>query len=98
MSASQPQTSTGDSVTAKPRSLRLPVRYTPLLFAFYMSGIMALLMTLLITALNRGFSTDYLRQVWQAYQVAMPCAFTAILLVRPLVMRLVKYSVQAEQR
>lgn len=98
MSASQPQTSTKalNSVTAKPRSLRLPARYTPLLFAFYMSGIMALLMTLLITALNRGFSSDYLSQVWQAYQVAMPCAFTAILLVRPLVMRLVKYSIQPE--
>jgi len=96
MSASQPETSRPASVTAKPRSLRLPARYTPLLFAFYMSGIMALLMTLLITALNRGFSSDYLSQVWQAYQVAMPCAFSAILLVRPLVMRLVKYSIQPE--
>ncbi len=92
MSASQPQTK------LKPRSIRLPARYTPLLFAFYMSGIMALLMTLLITALQRGFSNDYLSQVWQAYQVAMPCAFSAILFVRPLVMRLVKYSIQPELR
>lgn len=89
MSASQAPT--------KPHRCKLPARFTPLLFAFYMSGIMALLMTLLITALNRGFSSEYLHQVWQAYQVAMPCAFSAILLVRPLVMRLVQHSIQPAQ-
>ncbi|MGD8174834.1 DUF2798 domain-containing protein [Marinimicrobium sp. ARAG 43.8] len=72
---------------------KLPVRMTPWVFSLYMATIMAFLMTLLITALNNGFSSEYPVQVWHAYRVAMPCAFGCILVVRPVVMRLVSWTV-----
>lgn len=72
---------------------KLHPRLTAVVFAFYMATIMAFLMTLLITALNSGITHHYLNQVWGAYRVAMPCAFVCILGVRPLVTRLVRWSV-----
>ncbi len=78
-----------------PRSTnrKLPARFTPLVFAFYMSGIMAMLICLVVTAANSGIHPDYLTQVLTAYKLAMPVAFIAVLIVRPLVMRLVAMTV-----
>ncbi len=72
---------------------RLPARLTPVVFAFFMSAIMAMLMCLIITAVNQGLSEGYLVAALHAYQVAMPAAFVCIMLVRPLVMRLVTCTV-----
>ncbi|WP_421022077.1 DUF2798 domain-containing protein, partial [Klebsiella pneumoniae] len=47
---------------------------TPYVFAFYMSSIMALLMSFVITAANAGVTPDYLSNVLKAYQLAMPVA------------------------
>lgn len=83
---------------AKSKSEILPKlhsKFTSIAFAVYMSAIMAFLMCLLITAANNGISTTYIGEVWHAYQIAMPCAFICILIVRPLVMKLVKISVHA---
>ncbi|RUR35447.1 DUF2798 domain-containing protein [Vreelandella populi] len=74
---------------------KLHPRFTPVVFAFYMSTIMAFLMTLLITAVNAGINEHYFSQVWQAYRVAMPCAFLCILMVRPLVARLVQLTIRS---
>ena len=73
---------------------KLPTRFMPVVFAFYMSGIMAFLMSLIIVAANSGVTDGYLAQVIHAYAIAMPSAFCCILLVRPLVMRLVKHTVK----
>lgn len=75
-------------------SRKLPAKYTPLVFAFYMSLIMAFLMSLIIIAANSGITDHYIQQVLRAYSIAMPSAFFCILLVRPLVMRLVQYTVK----
>ncbi len=72
---------------------RLPARLTPVVFAFFMSAIMAMLMCLIITAVNQGLGDGYLLAALHAYQVAMPAAFVCIMLVRPLVMRLVTCTV-----
>ena len=72
---------------------RLPARLTPIVFAFFMSAIMAMLMCLIITAVNQGLGDGYLLAALHAYQVAMPAAFVCIMLVRPLVMRLVTCTV-----
>lgn len=65
----------------------------PYVFALYMSSIMALLMCFVITAANAGMTADYLNDVLEAYQLAMPVAFFCVLIVRPLVIRLVALTV-----
>ncbi len=74
---------------------KLPARFTPVVFAFYMSGIMAMLICLVVTAANNGFHADYVEQVLAAYKLAMPVAFVAVMIVRPIVMRLVNLTVNA---
>jgi hypothetical protein len=56
---------------------------------------MAVLMCLIITAVNQGLSDGYLLAAIHAYQVAMPSAFVCVMLVRPIVMRLVAGTVVA---
>jgi hypothetical protein len=73
---------------------KLPARYTPQVFAFYMAAIMAFLMSGVIVAANAGIKEDFLARVLHAYQLAMPVAFCCVLLVRPLVMKLVAVTVR----
>lgn len=73
---------------------RLHKRFTPLVFAFYMAGIMALLMSAVIVAAGSGLGGDYHWRVLRAYALAMPVAFVCVMLVRPVVMRLVALTVQ----
>ncbi|AKU49180.1 MULTISPECIES: DUF2798 domain-containing protein [Xanthomonas] len=74
---------------------KLGVRTTPFVFAFYMAAIMALLMCLVITGANTGLAPGYLWRVLDAYRIAMPTAFCCVLVVRPLVIRLVAWTVHA---
>jgi len=74
---------------------KLPAAATPIVFAFYMAAIMALLMCTVIVGSARGFSVALPAQVLHAYAFAMPVAFICVLLVRPLVLRLVRWTVQA---
>lgn len=73
--------------------MKLSARATPYVFAFYMSTIMAFLMSLVITAANSGIEEDYLSNALHAYQLAMPVAFLCILVVRPIVVKLVSFTV-----
>lgn len=75
------------------KRIRLSARATPYVFAFYMSTIMAFLMSLVITAANSGIEGDYLSNVLHAYQLAMPVAFLCVLVVRPIVIKLVSATV-----
>lgn len=74
---------------------KLPRRFTPFVFAFYMAGIMAFLMCCVIVAANSGLQPDYLWRVGQAYLLAMPVAFVCVIVVRPLVGKLVAATVEA---
>lgn len=76
-------------------SWKLSPRLTPVVFAFFMSGIMAFLMCLVITAANTGFADGYVLRVLTAYQLAMPVAFCCVMFVRPLVMVLVRLTVRS---
>ncbi|MDH0048440.1 DUF2798 domain-containing protein [Comamonas terrigena] len=78
--------------TARARR-KLPRPYAPVVFAFYMSAIMALLMCAAIVGINSGLSDGYVQRVLGAYVFAMPIAFGCVLLVRPLVVRLVAATV-----
>jgi hypothetical protein len=75
-------------------SWQVPARYSSIVFAFFMSTIMAFLMCLVITAANHNLTTDYLEHeyllgVLHAYKLAMPVAFVCVMAVRPLVVKLV---------
>lgn len=82
------------STSAVPRTRwKFGHRATPYVFAFFMAGIMAMLMCLVITASHGGFGSGYLARVLEAYLLAMPVAFCCVLIVRPLVLRLVAMTV-----
>ncbi|WP_321880220.1 DUF2798 domain-containing protein [Paraburkholderia bannensis] len=60
-----------------------------------MATIMAFLMCLVITFTEFGLDGHYMENVKNAYRVAMPAAFVCVLIVRPIVMRLVAWTVHA---
>lgn len=74
---------------------KLSPRFTPVVFAFFMSTIMAFLMCLVIVGANHGLGAGYLLHVVDAYKLAMPVAFVAVMAVRPLVLQLVKLTVRS---
>ncbi|NLR73713.1 DUF2798 domain-containing protein [Leeia aquatica] len=74
---------------------KIPKRFTPIVFSFYMAAIMAFLMTAVILGVNTGLGHDYLLRVLRAYALAAPIGFACVLLTRPLVMRLVQWTVSA---
>lgn len=82
-----------DASTKNNQRIRLPVRTAPYIFALYMAIIMAFLMSLVITLAEFGLGPHYMTNVMNAYQVAMPAAFFCILIVRPVVIRLVGFTV-----
>ena len=75
-------------------SWKLPARMAPVAFAFFMSGMVSAMMSLAITAMNTGLPPDYLARVVRAYLASWPVAFFGVLAVRPLVVRLVAWTVQ----
>lgn len=88
---------TDPTTTTAQRRWRLHHRTTPVVFAFYMAAIMAMLMCLTITAANGGIDAQYLERVLSAYQLAMPVAFGCVLLVRPVVLKLVALTVHPQR-
>lgn len=77
------------------RFKKLPRRFTPLVFSFFMAAIMGALMCSAIVALTTGVGDGYALRVLHAYSVGMPVAFCCVLLVRPVVMKLVSWTVES---
>ncbi|STZ64003.1 Protein of uncharacterised function (DUF2798) [Moraxella lacunata] len=74
----------------------ISAKFTPFIFAFYMSGIMAFLMSLVLVAVNTGFGGNYMVRVFRAYVISFPIAFCCVTAVRPLVMKLVDLTIKKE--
>lgn len=72
----------------------IPAKFTPVVFAFYMSGMMAFLMSAVLVAVNTGVGGNYVVRVLGAYLVAFPIAFCCVIFVRPLVVRLVEWTMK----
>ena len=72
---------------------RLPSRLAPVAFSFYMAGIVAFLMSLALTAINTGLGDGYLLRVLRAYILDLPVGFLGVMAARPLVLRLVAWTV-----
>jgi len=83
-----------EATARKSSGLRFPKHLTPYIFALYMAAIMAFLMCLVITLAEFGFTEHYVENVMNAYRVAMPAAFFCVLIVRPIVARLVSWTVR----
>ena len=87
-----------DLSTARPQPRRLrklPPASTPVVFAFFMSAIMAALMCTVIVGVNTGWAPGLAARIAHAYALAMPVAFAGVLAVRPLVLTLVRWTVRA---
>ncbi|WP_431777686.1 DUF2798 domain-containing protein [Ottowia caeni] len=74
-------------------SFKLPARFSGVAFAFSMSAIVGFLMTVTLTALNKGFDQDFIWAVLRGYFVAWPIGFIGVLVARPMVLKLVKLTV-----
>lgn len=72
----------------------IPAKYTPYVFAFYMAGVMAFLMSAVLVGLNTGLANGYVWRVLKAYMIAFPIAFCCVILVRPFVMKLVALTIK----
>ncbi|EPJ79828.1 MULTISPECIES: DUF2798 domain-containing protein [Pseudomonas] len=83
-----------DGTAQKTARFRLPKQAMPYVFALYMATIMAFLMCLVITIAEFGVGEHYMEHVMNAYRVAMPSAFVCVLVVRPIVARLVSWTMQ----
>lgn len=90
-----PQPSPQAPSSLRPALRKIPKRFTPVVFAFYMAGIMAFLMCAVIVGAGTGLANGYLWRVLGAYALAMPVAFVCVLVVRPVVLRLTVATVQA---
>lgn len=72
---------------------KVPPRFSGVAFAFYMSAIVAFIMTVALTALNAGINRDLIVAVIRGYAIAWPIGFVSVLLTRPVVLKLVKWTV-----
>jgi len=73
---------------------KIPHQFTPYVFAFFMAGIMAFLMSMAIVATSTGIHDGYSTRVIHSYALAMPVAFICVLIVRPIVVKLVAILVK----
>ena len=74
---------------------KLPKKYAGVLFSFYASAIMVLIMSAVLVALNTGLGAGFGLRLVKSYMIAWPVAFTSLLAIRPLVVRMVAASVGA---
>lgn len=74
----------------------IPAKYTAYVFAFFMSGMMAFLMSAVLVAFNTGFGEGYILRVIKAYILSFPIAFCCVMIVRPVVMKLVAYVIKPD--
>ena len=73
---------------------RIPRKYQPIVFAFFMSALMSCLMSFIVTVVNVGL-VENLVSIWlKAWSVAFSIAFPAIIVVAPVVRRLCELTLE----
>lgn len=73
---------------------KLPKKYAGLAFSFYASAIMVFIVSGVLVALNTGIDAGYFARFIKAYIITWPIAFVSLLGVRPVVLKLVEWSVE----
>ena len=76
---------------------KIPAKYTPIVFGFWMAFFMSLLMSGMITSLNTGFGdmggVGFISRWARAWVIAFPVAFLVAVGSRPIVMKMVSLCV-----
>ena len=62
---------------------KLPKKYAGVLFSFYASAVMVLIVSAVLVALNTGFGAGYPLRLLKSYPITWPVAFASLLIVRP---------------
>lgn len=70
---------------------KIPARYTTVLFAFFMSFVMTVIMGTYLTLVNTGWIGDFGARWLRAFLFAWPVSFLAILVFAGQVRRLVNF-------
>lgn len=68
--------------------MKVPARFTAVVFAFFMSMLMAFVMSAVLTLVNLGPVSDFFAKWMRAFVIAWCFAFPAVLLVAPVARRL----------
>lgn len=68
---------------------KVPRRFAPVLFAFFMSILLSGFLSAAITAINTGMDHGFLGRWLAAYGLAWSIAFPSVTVVAPIVRRLV---------
>ncbi|MDO4777351.1 MAG: DUF2798 domain-containing protein [Cardiobacteriaceae bacterium] len=71
---------------------KIPAKFAPIVFTFYATMMMAFIMSAVLVALNNGVNSEWLPRTLRSYALAWPIAFVSLLTVRPLVMRLTRWT------
>jgi len=66
---------------------KLPKKYAGVLFSFYASAVMVLIVSAVLVALNTGIDAGYPLRLLKSYLITWPVAFASLLGVRPLVVK-----------
>ena len=63
--------------------MRIPVRYTPIVFGALLSAIMVALVSAFVILVTQGPSADFARQWLRSCMMTWPVAFPTVTLVAP---------------
>lgn len=74
---------------------KIPQKYAPIVFTFYATMLMAFIMSAVLVALNNGVNSEWLPRTLRSYALAWPIAFVSLLTVRPLVMKMTRWSTES---
>ena len=69
--------------------MRIPVRYSPILFGALLSAIMVAIVSAFVLALNQGVHAGFLAQWAKSCLTTWPVAFLSVTLIAPWVRRVV---------
>ena len=69
--------------------MRIPARYSNLLFGALLSSIMVTIISGAVVAVNQGLTPNFPHQWFNGFATAWPIAFPTVLVVAPRVRRLV---------
>ena len=76
--------------------MKINPKYTDLLFAFFMSVLMALLMSGVLTAIHLGFTQNFISMWLHAFILAWPITFPSIVLLAPIVRKIVASLIEQD--
>lgn len=69
--------------------MRIPARYSPLVFGALLSAIMVAIVSAFVLAVNQGIGHDFLQRWLRSCATTWPVAFPAVTLLAPWVRRIV---------